>query len=99
MSSAVPPPYPPPGTKSQAQTALVLSIVGLLCCAPLSPVAWVMANNEIKAIREGRLPETTNSLATIAMVLGIIGTLFLVLAMLWVFFFGGLAVLAALAGR
>jgi uncharacterized membrane protein len=99
MSSTAPPLYPPAGTKSQAQTALVLSILGLLCCGPLSPVAWVMANAELKAIREGRLPETTNTLATIAMVLGILGTIFFVFALMWVFFFGGLAMLAALVGR
>ena len=38
---------------SQASTALVLGIVGLVCCQILGIVAWIMANNELEAIKEG----------------------------------------------
>ena len=99
MSSATPPPASPTAEKSQAQLALILGILGILCCGPLSVIAWVLANTERKAIREGRRPQDGDTLATIALILGIIGTIFLAFGLVWIFFMGGLAILGAAFGR
>jgi hypothetical protein len=74
----------------------VLAIVGLVCCPLTAPIAWVMGQQEIKAIRRGAAPAANHSLAQIGMVLGIIGSLLFAFGLLWVFAFGGLAALSVL---
>ena len=54
-------PYP---ESSQASTALVISIVGLVCCQVLGIVAWVMAHNELEAIKAGRRNPVNEGTAT-----------------------------------
>ena len=90
----------PESASSQALTALILSLLGFVtCCHLLSPIAWYLGRQEQKAIREGRSPKAGESLAQIAVVLGIIGTLVMIFFLFWVFLFGGMAVLSALANR
>lgn len=81
---------------SQAITALVIGLIGILtCCGTvLSPVAWYLGVQEQKAIREGRSPAAGEALAKIAVVLGIVGTAVLVLLTLWIFLMGGLAIIS-----
>jgi hypothetical protein len=62
---------------SQASTALVLGILGIVCCQPLGPFAWVMATNEISGIRSGMRSPTNEGTANAARILGIIGTVLL----------------------
>lgn len=84
---------------SQAITALVLGILGIVtCCGILSPIAWYLGSQEQKAIREGRSPAAGEATAKVATILGIVGTVMMVFGLLWVFFWGGLAVLSAMAG-
>ena len=90
----------PESPSSQAITALILSLLGFAtCCHLLSPIAWYLGRQEQKAIREGRSPKAGESLAQIAVITGIVGTLILVFFLFWIFFFGGMAVLSALANR
>jgi len=85
------------GPSTQAITALVIGILGIVsCCVLLSPVAWYIGSQEIKAIREGRSPAQGEVLANVGRILGIVGTILMVLFVLWVFFMGGLAILAGL---
>jgi hypothetical protein len=98
------PPPPPPTSASasasgQAITALVLGILGVICCGLLAPVAWYLGQAELAAIREGRSPVAGQGLAMAAKILGIIGTIFLVLGLVWIFFWGGMAVLQGLSHR
>lgn len=65
---------------SQATTALVLGILSLICLPILGPIAWVIANGEIRAIDEGRRDPANRGSAVAGKVLGIIGTVFIVLA-------------------
>ncbi|MGA7098439.1 MAG: DUF4190 domain-containing protein [Acidimicrobiia bacterium] len=62
---------------SQASTALVLGILGVVCCQPLGIAAWVMANKELEAIRSGMRNPTNEGTANAARILGIIGTVLL----------------------
>ena len=100
------PPAASEGAGGAATTALVLGItgmIGFLCCQCLqvvSPVAWYLGHQELKAIREGRSSAAGESSAKTGMILGILGTALFVVMMLviflWIFLFGGLAVIGAL---
>lgn len=78
---------------SQAVTALVLGIVGIVCCSLCAPVAWYMGGQELKAIQEGRSSFAGQGMAKAGQILGIVGTILMALTLLWVFFMGGMAVL------
>ena len=82
-----------------ATTILVLSIVGLLCCPMTSPVAWILAARELKAIRRGESPVANQAAAQIGLVLGILGTALFAFFLLWIFAFGGLAALSILLNQ
>jgi hypothetical protein len=91
----------PEKASSQAITALVIGLIGIMtCCGTvLSPIAWYLGSQEQKAIREGRSPAAGESLAKIAVILGIVGTAVLALLVLWVFLMGGLAVISGFLNR
>jgi hypothetical protein len=92
------PPAPPAASgSSKATTALVLGILGFLCCQLCAPFAWFIGKNELKAIKEGTSPASGEGTAKAGMILGIIGTIFLVFGIIWIFLMGGLAVLSAVA--
>lgn len=98
----LPPPHPAPaaaGASGKAIAILVLAIVGLVCCPATAPVAWVMGQQEIRAVQRGEAPAANYSLAQIGMVLGILGTVMLAFGLLWIFAFGGLAALSVLLNR
>jgi hypothetical protein len=78
---------------TQAIIALVLGILGIICCGFLAPIAWYLGGQEIRAIREGRSPIAGEGFAKAAKILGIIGTALFVLTLLWIFFAGGMAIL------
>lgn len=59
---------------SQATTALVLGILGIICCGPLAIVGWIMANNELQGIAAGRRDPQNQGTANAAKIVGIIGT-------------------------
>ena len=86
-------PGQPQSSSNQAITALVLGILGIVCCGLLAPIAWYLGNQELKAIAEGRSPIAGEGLAKAAKILGIIGTILLVFTIVWVFFWGGMAIL------
>jgi uncharacterized protein DUF4190 len=92
-------PTPSQSTSTQAITSLVLGILSLFCCPLLAPVAWYLGSQEVKAVREGRSAPSGEGIAKAGMILGIIGTIWMVLVGLWIFFWGGMAVLQAIANR
>lgn len=95
-----PPPSPPAAPQEKASgratTALILGILGLICCPILAPIAWVLGNREGKDIQAGTAPKAGETLAKVGMILGIIGTVILVIWVIWVIFFGGMAMLGAM---
>lgn len=62
---------------SQATTALVISIIGLVCCQILGIVAWVMANKELEGIKAGKRNPANEGTANAARIIGIVGTVLL----------------------
>jgi hypothetical protein len=96
-------PYPPtpeprPARESRATTALVLGIISVVCCQFLAPIAWYIGNQELKNIRAGYVSTEYEGTAKAGMILGIIGTILLGLGLLWIIFFGGLAMVGAILG-
>ena len=88
-----PPPPVAPAKSNQPTLALVLGILSILCCGLLGPVAWYLGSQELKKIAAGASPAAGEGMAKAGMILGIIGTVLLVLSLLWIFFAGGMAVL------
>jgi hypothetical protein len=67
-------PYP---EQSQATTALVLGILGLVICQVLGPFAWSIGNKELQAIDAGRRPPENRGTANAGKILGIVSTVLL----------------------
>lgn len=87
-----------PASSNRPTIALVLGILGVVCCGLVAPVAWFMGSAELKAIRAGSAPAAGEGLAKAGMILGIIGTVLLLVGLLWIFFAGGMAILQGMSG-
>ena len=80
---------------SNAITALVLGIVSYLACGLLASIpAWIIGSGELKKIDAGQSSAAGRSMAQIGMILGIINVVLSVLALIWVFALGGMAIIA-----
>lgn len=62
---------------SQATTALVLGILGIVICGILAPFAWSIGAKELAAIDSGLRPPENRGTANAGRILGIIGTVLL----------------------
>lgn len=85
---------PQGGDHPKGMTILVLGILSLVCCSPLGIAAWVMGNKALKEIDSAPGRYNNRQLVSIGRILGIIGTVLLVLSIIWIVFLGGLAVLS-----
>jgi len=65
--------------QSSAVLALVLGILGLVSVGLLAPFAWWIGRAEEMAIADGRRDPANLQMATAGKVLGIVGTILLVL--------------------
>ncbi len=97
MTVAQPPAPTQAKPSSQAVTALVISVLGLFTCCGLilSPIGWYLGTQELRAIAAGHSPAAGETIAKVAQILGLVGTLCLALALLWMFAMGGLVVVNA----
>lgn len=77
---------------SQATAALVLGILGIVCCGICSPFAWKLGQDEVNGIDAGRRDPMNRGTANAGRILGIIGTVILGLAVLYILFAVALAV-------
>lgn len=82
---------------SQATSALIWSIVGLVCCGPAAIVGYVQARNELEAIAAGtRDPVnqgTANAARIIAIIVGVLYAVGILGVIAMIALFGGLAFL------
>src|SRR5512140_2729108 len=83
-------------TSSRATTALVLGIVGIVCCQLCGPFAWWMGKQELEAVRAGSSPASNEGMAKAGMILGIVGTILLGLSFVWILFGGFAAIMSAM---
>lgn len=71
---------PPVQYKSRAMMAIILAIVGLVLCGPLTTVPGILfAKQDIDAVKEGRAPQSISGTAKIAFWLNIGATVVSVL--------------------
>ena len=61
---------------------LILGILSLVCCGLLGPVAWIMGNGDLKAMKEGRMDPAGQGTTQAGMVCGIIGTILVVIVII-----------------
>lgn len=85
-------------SSNRGTIALVLGIISIVCCAFVGPVAWYLGKKELNAIAAGQAPASGEGVAKAGMILGIIGTVLFLFGILWVLFFGGLAVVQGAMG-
>jgi hypothetical protein len=57
---------------------LTLGLLGFVCCQFFSIAAWVMGHADMKEINAGRMDPEGRGLTQAGMIIGIIGTVFLV---------------------
>jgi len=67
-----------PPNDSQATLSLVLGIISVLCCPILGPVALFIGNSSRQRVQASGGTLGGGGLATAGLILGIIGTIFLV---------------------
>lgn len=80
---------------SNATIILVLGILSLICCGLLGPVAWIMGNNALRDIDAGLGNPNDRGLVVAGRILGIIGT---VLMILGIIAYGVIFLMAIMAG-
>ena len=85
----------PTSNPGRGTLILVLGILSIVCCSPLGPFAWVMGAGDLKKIGTGEISPEAKGLTQAGMICGIIGTIFLIVGILWGTFFGGFAALTA----
>ena len=62
----------------RGNTILVLGILGLIVCGPLGIAAWVMGKGDLARIDAGLMDPTGRGTTQAGMVLGIIGTVLII---------------------
>ena len=63
---------------NRGNTILVLGILGLIVCGPLGIAAWVMGKGDLAKIDAGLMDPTGRGTTQAGMVLGIIGTVLII---------------------
>jgi hypothetical protein len=58
---------------------LVMGILSLVCCPLVGPLAWIWGRGDLQKIQSGEIAQDAEQLTKIGMILGIIGTVFLVI--------------------
>jgi hypothetical protein len=61
---------------------LILGILGIVMCQLFSPVAWIMGSQDLAAMRAGRMDPEGEGTTRAGQILGIIGTILLVVCVL-----------------
>ena len=61
---------------------LVLGILGLIVCAPLAIVAWVLGSNDLKEMDAGTMDSTGRGMTNAGKICGIIGTILMIIGLI-----------------
>lgn len=77
---------------------LVMGILSIVCCGILGPIAWALGASDLKRINAGQISPEARGLTQAGMICGIIGTILLVLGLIWGVFLGGFAAFSARPG-
>lgn len=76
---------PPPASSSgpSGTVLIIMGVAGILCCGILAPITWVLSNNAMTALDSGQGNESERGNINAARILGIIGSVLLVLQVIW----------------
>lgn len=85
--------------KDKGVIVLVLGILGLVGCCICAPIAWWMGSAELAAMDAGQVSSENRQLAMIGKILGMVGTAFIVLGVLFYVLMFALAGGAAMMGN
>ena len=66
---------------------LVLGILGLIVCQLIAPVAWIMGKGDLAQIDAGQMDPEGRGMTQAGMILGIVGTILIVLSVVAMIFF------------
>ncbi len=99
MSIPIAPPPMQAKASSQATTALIVGIAGVVCCGLAAPFAWYLGNKELQLITAGQSSPAGERAAKAGKILGMVGSALLVLTVAWVFIGGGMAIVQAMAAN
>lgn len=69
----------------RAVLVLVFGILGLVFCPFLGVSAWVMGNNDLREIAQGRMDPSGKDLTKAGRILGMIATVLIILWLIMVF--------------
>ena len=75
--------YAQPQNHPRATTALVLGIVGIVCCSILAPFAWAIGKKAVNEIDASGGQYGGRGQAQAGYILGIIGTVLLILGIIF----------------
>jgi uncharacterized membrane protein len=77
---------PPVLPKGNGVLVLVFGILGIATCLPISIIAWLMGHSELQKMRLGMISYEDESLVKVGRILGIIGTILMVIIGFFIFF-------------
>ena len=78
---------------------LVFGILGVICCIIFAILAWVMGSGDLKAMAEGQMDPSGEGMTKVGKILGMVGCALGILSLVWILFFGGLAMFSAAHGH
>lgn len=78
---------------------LTFGILGLVVCAVFGVVAWVMGNNDVREMDQGYMDPSGRDLTTVGRILGIIGTVIMILQFILVFIYFCFIALVAISAH
>ncbi len=87
-----PPPQPSGATSNKAMFSLILGILSFICCGLFSGIPGaILGKMEMDAIKQGRAPESNMGMAKAGFWISIVGTVFSIVILIMVLFFGFLS--------
>ena len=103
VMSEIPPTvgYSTPGAylKPHRGTAvLVLGILGIVVCLICGIIAWVMGNNDLREMAEGRMDPSGYGMTKAGKICGMIGVILAIVGIVLCIIFMGLGILAGASG-
>lgn len=73
---------------------LALGIIGLVACGPVGIAAWIMGNNDLKAMEAGQMDPEGRQLTQVGKILGMVATILIIVG----FCIGGAAIALGFLG-
>ena len=77
---------------------LIFGIIGIVCCLPFGIAAWIMGKGDLAKMDAGQMDPAGRSNTNVGRILGMINVALIVVGCIGGLLFGGLGLLAGIAG-